>query len=487
MLFHIYCVCKQMYKGLYNYDNVYTYNEFLLNEQNKQKNLKKAIAVQPQKVYTYKTAKPQRLSFVMKNRRARIITIVSAAVLVITISLIVILSKLQNMYTQDAYDEAIIESYLGKPINEETEPKRKSMMQLIEEHVKGEDLSESEAALDKEMRTSTMFYYCYSKLDDKEKEIYSKILYALILRKPDVTFEFKNESHDLSNIYQCVLADHPEIFYTKGFEYKEYEYRNGQVEQDFIPIYTMDSEEIVHMQAEIKNYVTLYMDAMPENLSNYEKVVYTYEYIINQTVYDRDAENNQEMCSVMTSGKSVCNGYAKAFQYLLRQHGIDCTIITGFINTEPHTWNAVLLDGDWYYVDVTWGDTAYRKESDTMICYENFLVTTEEIKKNHKISNMVAEPKCTNTKYNYYVKEGMYIEKAEDTDKIVSKLFKKAYAEKKDVVTVKCANSIVYAKVKLNLIDNQDCIKYFNPKPDEVIFSANDSVYLLRFYLKDKY
>ncbi len=471
-----------MYNGIYNYDNIYTYNEFLLNERSKQKTLKQAETVPANKIYTYKKAKPQRLSFVMKNRKARFLIVISAATLTVLISLGVIAVKVQEIYKQDAYNATILENYLGKPISDKPQG-RKSMAKIIEEHVKGEDSSTAEEILDEEMSASTVFYYCYSKLNDKEKEIYTKILYGLIFRKDEITFEFKDETHDISNIYQCVLADHPEIFYTKGFEYKEYEYKNGQVEQVFIPVYTMDSEEIVHMQAEVKNYVNLYMEAMPENLSNYEKVLFTYDYIIDKTEYDRNAEYNQEICSVMTTGRSVCNGYAKTFQYLLRQNGIDSTIITGFINTEPHTWNAVKLDDDWYYVDATWGDTAYRKESKTLICYENFLVTTEEIKKNHKITNMVDPPICDVTKYNYYVQEGMYISNADDADKIIKKLFKQAYKEKKTVVTVKCSNRIVYARVKLNMIDEQECIKYYNSKPDEVIYSANDSTFVLRFYL----
>lgn len=53
----------------------------------------------------------------------------------------------------------------------------------------------------------------------------------------------------------------------------------------------------------------------------------------------------------------VCEGYAKAFQYLCELSGIECYTVTGKMaggtGAGPHMWNIVRLDGKSYVVDVT--------------------------------------------------------------------------------------------------------------------------------------
>lgn len=59
--------------------------------------------------------------------------------------------------------------------------------------------------------------------------------------------------------------------------------------------------------------------------------------------------------------KVVCEGYAKAFQYLCDLGGLDCYTVTGQMGggtgAGPHMWNIVRLDGKSYLVDVTNSDT----------------------------------------------------------------------------------------------------------------------------------
>ncbi|MCD7847737.1 MAG: hypothetical protein LUG49_06900 [Oscillospiraceae bacterium] len=57
----------------------------------------------------------------------------------------------------------------------------------------------------------------------------------------------------------------------------------------------------------------------------------------------------------------VCEGYAKAFQYLCDLAGIDCITVTGVMSggtgAGAHMWNVVRLDGVNYLVDLTNSDT----------------------------------------------------------------------------------------------------------------------------------
>lgn len=54
--------------------------------------------------------------------------------------------------------------------------------------------------------------------------------------------------------------------------------------------------------------------------------------------------------------KATCQGYTKAFQYILNQLGIKNIYVTGRAGGEPHCWNLVEFDGKYYPIDVTWND-----------------------------------------------------------------------------------------------------------------------------------
>ena len=59
--------------------------------------------------------------------------------------------------------------------------------------------------------------------------------------------------------------------------------------------------------------------------------------------------------------KCVCEGYAKAFKYMLDSFGIESTLVIGTATnsqgeSENHAWNYVKLNGRWYAVDCTWDD-----------------------------------------------------------------------------------------------------------------------------------
>ncbi|MBR4869217.1 MAG: hypothetical protein IKU12_00375 [Oscillospiraceae bacterium] len=69
----------------------------------------------------------------------------------------------------------------------------------------------------------------------------------------------------------------------------------------------------------------------------------------------------------LCQGKSVCSGYAQAFQALCRAMDLPCWTVYGTVagegeEWEEHVWNAVLLGGEVYYVDCTFDDGLQSRE-----------------------------------------------------------------------------------------------------------------------------
>lgn len=81
----------------------------------------------------------------------------------------------------------------------------------------------------------------------------------------------------------------------------------------------------------------------------------------------------------LVNGVAVCNGFSRSFQYLCQQAGIPCYFIEGTsIRGIPHSWNMVLLNGDWLYVDATWDASSYPRSY-----HDYFLVSLEEMDREH--------------------------------------------------------------------------------------------------------
>ena len=108
--------------------------------------------------------------------------------------------------------------------------------------------------------------------------------------------------------------------------------------------------------------------------------------------YDENSEINQTAYSALVLNKTVCAGYAKAFQYIMIELGIPTYYVSGEAQGD-HAWNIVKLDDEYYNVDLTWGDQE-------VIIYNFFNVSDEILNKTHtrsEISKLL--PICNGKEY----------------------------------------------------------------------------------------
>ncbi|MGN1147647.1 MAG: transglutaminase domain-containing protein, partial [Lachnospiraceae bacterium] len=225
--------------------------------------------------------------------------------------------------------------------------------------------------------------------------------------------------------------------------------------------------------------------------SDYEKVKYVYVYLNSHTEYDQNAEDNQNICSVFIDRQSVCQGYAKATQYLLNKLGIGATLVIGSVyGGERHAWNLVLIDGKFYYVDTTWGDASYQivetgnsgsVSSLPSINYDYLCVTTEQLLTTHEIDNVVPLPSCVSMDANYYVMEGAYFTAYDEAG--LSALFEKGYDEGRTDVTLKCSDREVYDTFCNELVTNQRIFDYLNSPGGTIAYAVDADKLSLTFWL----
>lgn len=116
--------------------------------------------------------------------------------------------------------------------------------------------------------------------------------------------------------------------------------------------------------------------------ADYEKLLAYKEYICKAASYNEAAADKNytggygdpwQLIAVFDADSStnvVCEGYAKALQYLCELGGIDCICASGTMvsgnESGPHMWNVVTLDGKNYLVDVTNCDEGTIGEPDLL-------------------------------------------------------------------------------------------------------------------------
>lgn len=255
----------------------------------------------------------------------------------------------------------------------------------------GSEITDEEA----KFATEGMIRYSYAMLNDEEKIAYKEIYMILINQAEEVKLTTK-DADVVDKVFRLVMNDHPEIFYVTGYKMNTYTINDEIDSLDFTGTYEKNNDVVEIVTYDIDRYSAKCLTRMPEYDTDYEKVKYIYEYIIDNTEYDLEAEDNQNILSVFKDGKSVCQGYAKATQYLLNKSGIPCLLVTGTAKNEAHAWNIAYVDGKWTSIDTTWGDASYRNvstgETWNEITYDYLCVGDEDIFDTHRYESLIDLP-----------------------------------------------------------------------------------------------
>lgn len=339
--------------------------------------------------------------------------------------------------------------------------------------------------------------FAYDSLNEAERIWYQDIAECLGQMQEEVSLNRQGiklgmDETDIDRIFQCVLMDHPELFYVDGYSYTKYNRRDKIIAIRFSGNYAMDRTSAVTRKAEIEAAVTPLLTKAAGFSEDYDKVRYVYETIIKTTEYDLNSSDNQNIYSVFVNHSSVCQGYAKAVQYLLNQMGVECALVQGSVDTgEGHAWNLVKVNGSYYYVDATWGDASYQAEDAGQageqvpdINYDYLCITTEQLLRTHILDSCVPMPACVDTKDNYFVREGALFT-TYDREQMRS-LFENAFAQQKREVTVKCSDIDCFRQILEAMTEGQEIFEYLEDGRDSVIYTHNEKQLSMTFWVTSR-
>ncbi len=276
----------------------------------------------------------------------------------------------------------------------------------------------------------TVTRYAWMTLDGQRRALYYDVLEAALSYAPRVSLP---DDDTAAYIWECVFFDTPELFYVS---------ETPSIKDGVLTFnYAFDREYAEKTSSELDAAYNEFISAQDGD-STYERIIGTYEYIINRTKYDFDAEADYEdgrynerlyratsAAGPLLDGRSICIGYARATQYLALRQGIQTYTVKGYGNSGRHYYSLMLFDDGYYYVDTTWGDPVGSDRSIDYLTYYYFGMTTEELLRSHEIWSRVPLPLCTATAYNYFVYNGFTADTAEQVARAAFDNYEKGVEE----------------------------------------------------------
>lgn len=200
--------------------------------------------------------------------------------------------------------------------------------------------------------------------------------------------------------------DHPELFYLDV--YKIYISAGEQNGKTVAFINTGDAHNyyldgIADSEAEVDAMIARYDAAVEALVSGakaagsdpVKRIEYVNTEIANNTAYDYGARENGKggvdydltvstAYGALVNKKAICGGFSRAFKVVMDKLDIPCVLVHGSARStddggyEPHAWNAVMVDGLWYAVDVTYGSGAKNPKKYQLLGDNNFSVNHVE-------------------------------------------------------------------------------------------------------------
>lgn len=333
-------------------------------------------------------------------------------------------------------------------------------------------------------------------LTAQQQKVYNTIRTGIANRDDHIgPFNVTNDE-ELQLVTQCIQFDYPEYFWFRGGWSGSYYDRDTYLEYTLEPLYEYSAQECTAYTAFVESATQPLLTQLAGK-SDYEKVKGVYEYLIDHAAYDTEYYAKIDLYAdqpdfkaktiydIFHDGLGVCEGYARATQYLLTKLGVETLYVTGMggefdqpkSSWEGHAWNIVRIDGIYYQVDTTWGDPVNEGGVQTKN-FHHLNLTDEEMARRHERDNWNTYPACTDVRHNYYVREGNYLEVF--SKETIQSWFQQAYAQGQPL-EFKCANESVYREAYNWLITNEgfgelyQSVSYY----DLFWYNSSDALYIL--------
>ncbi len=382
---------------------------------------------------------------------------------------------------------AIIWFVAGKDNSQQSEYVTHESPQMVEMHARLEE--------------NSSMYTVYNSLDEEDKKIYVNICVAaekfeneeFFIGEYDTEEEYDKKCEELWFLYRDIMYEHPEYFWVNLYDHETYyEVVDGKHNMYLKLLYVTNEETLDNKKAVFdKNFDEIVTKAKGKT-DTFEKILFVYDSILDSAEYDKALSDSEDFDNLgvtaygcLVEGKTICSGYALAFNSIMRELGFECGVeFSNYENEsskndeEEHVWNYCRIDGEYYYFDLTWDELEDDDKSLTDHSHMYFGITKDELgKSNQKLSESADTPECTGTKYNYFIYNGFNFSEYnfEKVKPVLQEQSDKGY------IAIRFDNEKELLKAKTDLIDGNKIFEIFTDTENVTYLLSNANLHLYIF------
>ena len=272
----------------------------------------------------------------------------------------------------------------------------------------------------------------YDALSDEEKALYEQVREAVVNFDEFVKFDPPVPRETARKIYSLVYSQERNYFWLSNIFYAP----DSEVSMLRMN-YLYDREDAEIKRAELDFAASTILGGIPEEASDFEKVVYFHDEIVRGCTFSTDELHVNSAYGVLVTGYGQCEGYAAAMALLCDKAGIPNYIVCGS-NAEgsTHAWNKIRLDGEWYNADCTWDDPIIKRNDPEFVRHDYLLVKDSEIEGITHFTDKLYSgyTSCESDRFNYFSGKGLTFETDEDgIEELVRQLKEKSFLGEREV------------------------------------------------------
>ena len=265
----------------------------------------------------------------------------------------------------------------------------------------------------------------YTALNSVEQHIYREIR-ATAMRDGNTfvirNVQYKTYADSIGRAMEALTQDFPEFFWLSGGWQWQATYK-GSVGDITVTVefrdYWNDGSNKRQRIATVMNQAKSVANAAMQRSTHYERLKYIHDWICQNTTYNYDAygtsgsENRPaehlqaySAYGVFAKKTAVCMGYSMAYKLIANMCGYTCEYARGEAGGDSHGWNYVTLNGNSYWVDVTWDDRDGNMGG--AVCrYTYFMVSSKYFYRDHTLKTQYfAAPICNDDSMDYFHRYG---------------------------------------------------------------------------------
>lgn len=187
-------------------------------------------------------------------------------------------------------------------------------------------------------------------LNTTEKKIYRELVKGTKIYNGKMNIQITDKETSVEKVLDAIKVDHPELLNFGSVTYSWDNDGNYKIKVNNATIILLEQINISRIER-----IVYRIKEETKNMSDYEKIKYVYEWMGENSDYDRSftyMAKNQSAYNVFINKNAVCAGFAKASQIIFQNIGIESYGVSGN-TTGPHMWNIIKYKGKYYFFDST--------------------------------------------------------------------------------------------------------------------------------------